>query len=202
MPIKPALFEEEGHVYRDPDTKMLVPSVTQVLASCGLTSYNGVRQSVLDYKAQIGTEAHAACSLIAQGVEVDCDPRVTPFVEGYRVFAELKKWKPIVIQPAPAIGEIDGMPCGFQPDEVGMLDGHEALNELKCCSDDHVAHGLQLAAYDMLMGGEPRLRVVTRLIPENTPPFKLKPYKDRSDYTIFKAALAITHWKLNRGLSL
>jgi hypothetical protein len=198
--MRKADFTDEGHIYRDAETKLVVPSVTQVLASCGLISYDGIKASVLEQKSVIGTEAHAACSYIAQGIEVDCDPRVEAYVEGYRIFAEMKKWKPMVIQPEPMIGEIDGMPCGFQPDEIGFLDGVEAINELKTCSDVHPAHALQTAAYDLLMGDGPRLRFATQLIPGANPPFKLHFYKDRNDYMVFRSALAITHWKANHGI--
>jgi hypothetical protein len=197
--IVKALFESDGHVYRHPETKQVVTSVTQILSGCGLVSYGGIRQSVLDHKAILGTEAHSACSFIAQGLEVDCDERVQPYVDGYRKFSETKQWKPLIVQPDPQIGQLNGSLVGFQPDEVGQLAGVETLLELKCTSDIYPSYGIQLAFYDMLLGDSPRQRRVLQLFPDGK--FKLHVYDDRKDYEMVQCLLALHNWKILHGVT-
>jgi len=199
MAIRAAIFEEDGHVYREPETKIVVPSVTQILSGCGLVSYNGVRQSVLDFKAQLGTEAHRACSYVAQGMLLDeVDERVLPYLSAYKDFADTKNWKPFLVSPEPKIGDINGSAIGFQPDEVGPLDGIETLLELKTTSDVYPSYGIQLAFYDLLLGGDRRQRVVLQLFPDGR--YKLHEYKDRKDYEIVQCLVALHHWKANHGI--
>ncbi len=205
--IRIAVYDDEKHAYVDSVTKALAPSVTQCLAAVGLVSYDGVRKEVLERKSAIGIEAHRACSFLAKGLEIeDIDPRVSPYLDGYREFAEKKKWKPFVIQPEPRISDINAMPVGFQPDEVGALDGQETVLELKTTADVGTHMGVQLAGYDLCMDAPRRKRVVLQLFPDGK--FKLfedteknsKVFDGQSDYMMFNCAVFTVYFKHNRGI--
>lgn len=201
MAILKAIFEEQGHVYRHPETKAVVPSVTQILAANGLVNYNGVRKSVLEHKADLGTEVHFCCALVDKGEDLadyQIDERVLPYVDAYMEFKRLMKWQPFIVQPEPMIAEVCGMLCGFQPDAVGMVDGAETILELKTISVVGPALQIQLAGYDSCMGSPRRKRMAVQLLPDEK--FKIHEFNDSSDYGVFQAALALTWFRLNKGL--
>lgn len=205
--IRKAEYSEEKHRYVDPLTKKLVPSVTQVLAAEGIVRYDGVSQEVLNKKSIIGSQADIAISFIEQGFELEeVDPRVQPYVDAYRDAKVKLQWNPFLIQNGvmgPAIADVNGMPVGFCPDQVGLIAAEEYVGEVKCTAEVYPSMGVQLAGYDLCLGDKRRRRLVLQLFP--TGRFKLWDEKevkvfDRNDYTMFQNALGMVWWKHQRGI--
>jgi hypothetical protein len=88
-------FDPAGHVYRRTSDGAVVPSVTQILRSCGISvdfdelgsMGAGVRQAI-DLKRDIGTQVHAAAhyyddnDLDLEGL----DPQVRPYLDAWATF--------------------------------------------------------------------------------------------------------------------
>lgn len=204
MAIRPAKLQTDGHIYSCPDSGLVVPSVTQVLMSVGLVDYRFVKEAVLNHKSDIGSEVHDLCSFIDRGEnlsEYEYDPRLQPFLDSYHEFKTAKNWRPTLIEYGPNIADVAYMPVGFTVDRVGMIDSEESVAELKCTATDQPSHSIQLAGYDMCLGGgKRRARYAIRLQPDGKMA-KLSRYKDQSEYGVFLSALTITHWKRNHGLN-
>lgn len=204
-----ALFDEPTHIYRHPQTKMVIPSVTQIRDHFGLgANYDWVDGETMEMARALGIETDRAISFIETGYQLDdVDPRVQACLDGYLDLKAKCDWKPQLIHNGdygPAISEVNGMPVAFCTDMVGTLNGEEAVVELKRTSLVGPGAGFQLAGYDLCLGGPRRRRVVFHILPG-----KFRIYDDREqnskvfssqDYQVFQSALALYWFKYNRGL--
>lgn len=209
MAIRSAKFDDETHTYVDPDTGLRVASVTQIRNHFGLgLNYDAVDGETMQYARDLGNEVDRSITLIEQGFELqEVDSRVQACIDGYLELKTKVSWKPTLIHNGdmgPAISEINGMPIAFCTDMVGMLNGEEAVVELKRTSTVGAGAGFQLAGYDLALGGPRRRRVVFQILPG-----KFKVYDDQErnskvfssqDHAIFQSALALYWYKFNRGL--
>lgn len=204
-----ALFDEPTHVYRHPQTNMVIPSVTQIRDHFGLgANYDWVDGETMKMARTLGSEVDRTISLMETGYEIeDMDLRVRACVDGYLELKAMCDWKPLVIHNGdigPAISEVNGMPVAFTIDMMGLLNGEEAVVELKRTSVVGPGAGFQLAGYDLCLGGKRRRRVVFHLMPG-----KFRIYDDQEknskvfspqDYGVFQSALSLYWFKHNRGL--
>jgi hypothetical protein len=207
--IVKALFESDGHVYRHPETKQVIPSVTQLRDHFGLgQDYSHVDGETMQLARDLGTEVDNAICLIERGFELDqVDERVMHCIEGYLSLKEKFGWKPTLVhngETGPAISEVNGMPVAFCTDLVGTLQGEEAVVELKRTSGVGPGIGFQLSGYDLCLGAPRRRRVVFQLLPGS---FRLHDDREKNsrvfspqDYVMFQASLALYWFKSNRGL--
>lgn len=207
--IRKADFEYQSHVYRDPESHMVIPSVTQIRDHFGLGhNYDAVDGETMDFARDLGNEVDRTICLIEQGVELEeVDPRVSACIDGYMSLKAKVSWKPTMIhngEMGPAISEINGMPIAFCTDMVGLLNGEECLVELKRTSTIGPGAAFQLAGYDLALGGPRRRRVVFQILPGK---FKVYDSQDRDskifssqDHAVFQSALALFWYKHNRGL--
>lgn len=193
-------FVPETHEYFN-ERRVLVPSVTQILAGVGLVDYSQVRDEVLERKAEIGVAAHAACHYFDEGDLnlTSLDPVVLPYVNAWVLFRQECRFNLELVEHQ-GIAVVDGMEYGFKLDRLGMLNGRPTLLEIKCTAAVEMSWGPQLAGYDLATRATTKtamLRVAVHLKPNGK--YKLERYDDPRDYQIFKWALGITHWKLAKG---
>lgn len=197
-------FDPQTHTYFDNGVPTI--SVTQVIASVGLVSFEGISAFVLERKRQLGVLVHQACHFIDEDdLDLSSLPQqVTDYVAGYIKFREDTGFVPELNEHR-MIGTVSGMKYGMTVDKVGPIHGEPHVIELKCGADEHPAWGVQLAAYAM---GLPkptstyreRKRAVVQLMPDGT--YKVHNYTDPADAQIFIASLAIANWKWNKGLAI
>lgn len=196
-------FDETRHEYRD-EQGLVVPSSTQIIKSAGLISFAGINPAVLQHKQQLGTLVHKVAELYDQGeelVDFEIPEEVWPYVEGYINFRFDCEFTPTLIEEG-MLGETHKMRWGMRPDRVGLIRGVPHVIELKCGAAHHPAWGVQLASYELGLrcGSQLLARAAVQLGPQFARNYKLRPYDEQSDYTVFVNSLANTIWKQNKGI--
>jgi hypothetical protein len=197
-------FEESTHTYRL-DSGLVVPSTTQILKRCGLVSYEQVQRDVLENKRHLGEVVHIATSYLDDN---DLDLESLPqqahgYVEAWERFKRECNVH-IVASESRSLGSFNDMPYGMTFDRLAVVNGREAVLELKCSAQKEKWWGLQLASYDIGLGSPEsqlhRDRYAVHLKPYGK--YRLEPFTDETEYDVFTWALAMTWWMLNNGYSL
>lgn len=197
-------FISETHQYivGEAGAERVVPSVTQILNGVGLVNYDHVPRSILDHKAEVGTAAHAACWF----ADIDdlnwdtLDLEVEPYVRAWLKFRNETDFIPELIEHR-GIASVGGLQYGYTLDRTGLFQGKPTLIEIKCTANVEVSWAPQTAAYEMARradGDVARYRMAVHLRPNGN--YGLVPFRDVSDYAIFKAALAVESWKLAKNI--
>lgn len=179
-----------------------VPSVTQILERAGLICYDGIPDSVLEHKAEVGTAAHAAAHYFDEGdLEISSvDDEAMPYLDGWIKFRKETGFVPTGMEQR-GIATVDGMEYGYTFDREGILSGYPTLLEIKCTAGVEISWGPQTAAYEMALraqDGKARRRVAVHL--KRTGEYSLIKLSDVKDYQIFKAALAMECWRQSKGV--
>jgi len=203
----PFQFDESLHVYKVDG--MVVPGVTRVIDHAGLTSFENVREDILERRSKLGTIVHACTHFFDEG---DLDwMTVAEEAKGYvdswaNLVTELGlKWQRIEFQ---CVGEIDGMKVGMRPDREGFIFGRLSIVDLKISRQAEPWHAIQTALYALglphPMLTTPMARFMARdryiaKLDEHGKKAKLIPYRARNDADVGRSALAISHWKLSHG---
>jgi hypothetical protein len=204
-------FEESTHSYRI-EGGVIVPSTTQVLKRAGLVSFDQVQAEVLERASARGTAVHKITEFIdlnlADCKEQDIDfapiaEEYQPYVRAWMKFKHESDVKILEVEKQ-IIAEVNGMPYGMTFDRVAILNGREAVLEIKTSASLEDWWGLQLASYD---SGLPqcenqlhRDRYAVQL--QRSGNYRLCPYTDEGEYDAFTWALALTWWMLNHKYKL
>lgn len=197
-------FDELLHQYRD-EAGCLILSTTQVIKAAGLISFDGIPFRILEHKRILGSLVHKAAQLIDEGEDLnqfDIPEECLPYLDGYVAFRNDCGFLPEIIEQR-MLGEIHGMRWGMTPDRTGDIDGVKHVIELKCGASSHPAWAIQLASYDIGLSGSirPRLaRAAVQLGPQFPRGYKVHPYEDPADYTVWMNSLANATWLQNKGI--
>lgn len=209
--IRPANFDAATHTYRNPDSGLVVPSVTQIRDYFGFgMDYSKINHETMEFARSMGQAVDDAISIVETGGEIgEIDPRVNQCLDQFHELKEKAKWITTSVhngEIGPAIATYGGMMCGFCPDLLGTLDGVEAVAEVKRVAVVGSGAGFQTAAYDRLLDDTCayKRRVVFQLWPDKyrlwTDYDKDSKIFDRNDYAMFRSALAMTWFQINKGL--
>ena len=192
-------FDPEKHEYRLSGN--VIPSVTQVIKSCGLIRFDDVPPETLIHKAKIGKAVHLACEYYDKGILDEVPDSYAGYVQAYEVFRRTayssSYWRYI---EAPMYGNCNGMTYGMTADRIGYINGENWILELKTSQQEEAAWRIQLMAYAAGRGMLGYKRKALQLKPDGT--FRLYSYNDPKDFAIWSAALALTQWKLNNGVKI
>lgn len=203
-------FNETEHIYTLKNGAE-VPGCTRVIDTGGWDTYANVRADILERKSAIGREVHRATVLYDRGV-LDwktLDPRVAPYVAGWKYFRDLTGFVPILSEHL-AVCEVHGRKFGLRIDCQGMTGGvrgrigTDTIVEKKTTVAKARRHELQTAGYAI---GLPkrgvksafarflsRRRLIVYLKPKGNP--DIHECDRREDYDIFMALLTVTEFKL------
>ena len=198
-------FDPDRHLYLVHGRP--VPSVTQVLHAAGLSAdYSTVAADILERKRIIGEYVHKATQYLDEGC-LDLgtiDPEIQPYLAAYQRFVDESGFRPRLIERR-LVGNINGMLCGGTVDREGTMAGKLWIIDLKCIERVYPSFALQTAGYELLLP-KPVVppfrytRAVLQLRPNGS--CKLTAYDDPADFDVFRAALAVTVWKINRGMNI
>ena len=198
-------FDEAGHICRDAQG-VIIPTVTQVLADCGMYDFSMVPPEVLERKAQLGRLVHQACHYFDEGDldESGLHPEVHARLQGYKQFRADTGYEPAVHERR-HIFEVHGMRFSGQYDSVGTRGKENWLVDIKNAASFSPCWGLQTAAYELGLPSR-RLcapfnyrRVVVQLFADGR--YKLHTFSDGNDKQVFLACLAVATWKRNHKLA-
>jgi len=195
-------FDAAQHLYKTKEG-LIVPSVTQVLASVGLVSYNGVSREVIEHARERGDVAHEACAFLDQD-RLDwesVDGEVLPYVLAWeRAKKELGFVADADGIEQPGVATVHGMHFGYTIDRRGRVGKHRTILELKCTAEEEASWKYQLAGY-ALASDTPALWQLAAVHLRPDASYRLCPYQNHEHYQrIFLAALAITWEKINEGI--
>lgn len=185
-----------------------VPSVTQVLHAVGLTAdYSLVDAETLEHKRVIGEYVHKATQYLDEG-SLDyesVDASLRGYLAAYEAFLRDSGFRPHLIEQR-LVGCVSGMLCGGTVDRVGAMAGKLWIIDLKCIDRLYPSFAIQTAGYELLLPKPvaPPFRYSRAvLLLRRDGSYKFSPsYQDAADFDIFRAALAITVWKINHGWAI
>ena len=183
-----------------------MPSVTQVLHAAGLSAdYSTVTAEVLERKRIIGEYVHRATQYLDEGC-LDLgtvDSEIQPYLAAYQWFLDESGFRSRLVEQR-LVGNINGMLCGGTVDREGTMAGRLWIIDLKCIDRLYPSFALQTAGYELLLP-KPVVppfrytRAVLQLKPNGS--YKLTTYDDPTDFDVFRAALAVTVWKMNQNVA-
>jgi hypothetical protein len=186
-------FDPDRHEYFVGDERY--PSVTEVLEP--EQQLDGIPPDVLERARIMGNHVHEACALLAYN-RLDwatLDPLLVPRVQAARAF--LKDTALTVLRVEYRMADPQLKVAGTL-DLYGVLDRKTWVLDFKSGAKSRT-WGLQLAAYDHLFrrnfGGRPLKRGAVQLREDGS--YRLIPYEDPRDWSLFTSALNLWHWRAN-----
>lgn len=185
-----------------------VPSVTQVLHAAGLAAdYGLIDAETLERKRVIGEYVHKATQYLDEG-SLDyesVDPTLQGYLAAYEAFLRESGFKPQLIEEQ-LVGRVSGMLCGGTVDRVGAMAGKLWIVDIKCIDRLYPSFAIQTAGYELLLSkpvAPPFRYTRAALLLRRDGSYKLSAsYEDAADLDIFRAALAVTVWKINHGWAI
>lgn len=203
-------FEESSHTYSR--SGIVVPGCTRVIDHAGLSSLDEVRQDILERRGHLGRVVHKCAHFLDEG---DLNWKtVAEEAKGY-----LESWKLLVLDlkvtwrriEFQCIAEVDGLEYGMQVDREGIVNGEEAIVDIKISRSIEPWHGVQLAGYSAGLPHDAlsspfarfmrRKRYIAKLH-ESGKKASLIPFLSRLDYDAFRSALVVSHWKSLTGTKI
>jgi len=200
-------FNEEAHEYRVDGVRY--PSVTEIIRPLSADWLARIPADVLERKRAFGVAVHQACEWDDNG-ELDdesTDPRVMGCVNGWRSFKralnvevisnELRMYSKR-LGCAGTLDRFARMSVPFAKDVRTFW-----LLDIKTGAEAHASYGVQLAAYLMLLAEQEQF--AARSIRDQTPrgtvhlfddgTYQFNAYTNPNDAPMFRACLAMHHWK-------
>ena len=182
-------FDAATHTYRVSGEEVI--GVTRVLVESGLID----TRFFTELGRARGSAAHQALEFLDQGDldEESLDPKITGFVAAYQSFKddsgfEVEQIEQRVFHPTYRFAGTF--------DRTGKLNAHPIILEFKTTSIPPTTP-IQLSAYEACLPDR-RRRYAVQLLADGK--YRLHEYKDRNDFKIFLAALAVMRWKSNNGV--
>jgi len=183
-------------------------SVTEALAIAGYSDFSQVPPDRLEHAANRGKLAHAVTAAMDLGQHVDLDdPKLSPYCEpaelkpyiaAYEKFRADTDFVPELVEQS--VKNLRFRYAGTL-DRYGLLNGQQALIDLKCSVSLPWWVGCQLAGYEIALRegwvDGPVRRFALRLKPDGN--YHLKPYTDLSDATKFMAAVTVVNARIQHG---
>lgn len=181
-------FDEATHSYFFDGNP--VPGVTSILKP--ITDYSAVPPHVLQAAANFGKAVHLACELDDLGEldESQLDPALMPYLEGWRNFSREHGVQWFAIEQ-PVYNK--ALRYAGTPDRYGIVDGLNAVVDIKSTAQLYASVGPQLAAYANALTPSPSMkRYAVQLKADGT--YTLKPYNDPTDWPLFASLLTVRNW--------
>lgn len=186
-------FDSDSHTYTIGGERL--PSVTQVLEI--LTDLEGIPFRHLEYARGRGDAVHYGCELHDRD-ELDwdtVDAELIPFIEAWIKF---RKQTGFVVDKIEHRMFHPALRFAGTLDRTGLLYGEPAIVDIKAVAKVYPTTGPQTAAYESLLkatepgGPASYKRYSVQLCKNGT--YKLHPYEDRADFSVFASALTLWRW--------
>jgi len=182
---------------------MIKPRVTGIMQAEGLIDFSMVRQDIMERAQVFGTAVHKAAELWDLGtLDINnLDPAIVPYLEGWKNF--LKDYG-LTFTPEEIEHRLVSKRYGFggTPDRWHTEKG--LLVDIKSTTAMYPATAIQTMAYQMLIEESLKIKIKKRigvqLTGEPGKGYKIAPYKDTSDKSVFLSCLNVYRWKQRKGL--
>lgn len=192
-------FNPEKHEYAL-GTK-IIPSVTQIIKSAGLTDYSEAPENALENKRKIGQAVHRATELSDLGTleKNSVHELIAPYLEQWEKFKSENKIEIISCEQ-----KLFCQKYGYAGtiDRVIVFGGETAILDLKITAKKEPSHGIQLAAYEYLYrsitGRGKEYKRYSFYVSEDG--IKPAEHTDKNDFQVFLSALSIYNFKKNNNI--
>lgn len=182
--------------------KSNLPRVTEILKGAGLSDFSRVPIDILEASQHFGTAVHLACQLWdlkTLDIDVLSEPLI-PRLEAWKKF--IKDYK-VIILPEEIEKQFISEKYGFKgtPDRWPIIRNKRTLIDLKSSDTMYPSTEIQTAGYQILLeenGIKIHQRWGVQLRENGT--YKIEPYKEILDRSIFLSALNLYNWKKRRNL--
>jgi hypothetical protein len=188
-------YDDDLHEYRN-SAGIVRPSVTQTLKIGGVIDYSMVPPAILENARRRGTNVHAWTAEFDKHGSIDetwLEEDEVPYFEAWLKFRRESRFV-ICETERPMLSTIAGMELGGTPDRVGFLGRSKFVVDIKCCRARHAGWALQLADYEMMLTGRPRVghlgRMIVQLLPTGN--YNSFSYDDPTDASGAIAALTLS----------
>jgi hypothetical protein len=185
-------FDPATHTYTHGGER--IPSVTQILDM--ISDLDSIPSHILKHAAARGDAVHFACELHDRDdlAWETLEAELVPYVEAWIKFRQQTGFVPDKIEHRmfhPALRYAGTL------DRTGTMGGKHVLIDLKAVVAVYPTTGPQLAAYEQLLKATepdcpPLERFAVQLKKDGN--YKLHPYADRADYSVFVSALTLWKW--------
>lgn len=191
-------FNEELHQYTD--NGIVIPSVTQILQFAGLTpDFSMVNPADLEWKANLGTQVHAATALDDEDNLGGYDPQIDGYMQAWRKFKTECNFLPLVSEQ-----RVYSKKYGYAGtlDRIGKLGGADVLLDIKTATVvDLMCVGPQTAAYEAASNEQNKSktkykRYAVKLTLDGK--YKLIACDNKMDIQVFLSALNIYNWRMSK----
>jgi hypothetical protein len=183
-------FNPEIHEYLLNGSR--IPSVTQALQV--LNPLSGIPLDRLESAREFGIAVHLACELydLNNLDEVNLDPNLQPYLEGWMLFKDDMNFKPLRVEE-----RVYSVKYRFAG-TVDRIGEDLSILDIKSGSELTEIVGLQTAGYQLAYNemnpkNKSKKRLGVLLTPAGT--YKIQEYKNKNDANVFLSALSITNWK-------
>jgi hypothetical protein len=187
-------YEDESHSYFLGGKS--IPAVSDVLEPVS-QGYENIPPAILARARDIGHSVHAACALLCQkNLEWSrVDPVIIGYVKAAQIF--LREAEVRVLAVEYRMCDPDLRVAGTL-DLLGIMKSYTCVFDWKATEVIPRTASLQTAGYDHLYrrnfgGTRPNKRYGVQLFADGK--YKLFPFEDQRDYSWFKSAVNLWHWK-------
>lgn len=181
-----------------------LPRVTEVLRTEGISDFSHVPQDIMDRAQKFGNAVHKMTELWDKGIlNIDIlDKNLVPYLEAWKKFKTDYK---IYIAPDDDIEKhFVSKKWGFcgTPDRIVYVGQKLTLIDIKSSTSMYASTELQTAAYQILVEENSTCKVNQRwgVQLKEDGSYKVEPYTEISDKTVFLSALNLYNWKKRKGL--
>lgn len=187
------VYRDDIHEYRE--NGLLLPSVTQIMKSSGLTNLDWVDPAILESRADLGKKVHSATELYDNGT-IDLNelhPKLKLYLDGWIKFRKDYNFTPteIELQLFHKLYKYAG-----RVDRIGDIDKDLVLIDIKSGTHQKT-HAIQTAGYELLYNqdkkksGQIKKRFIVYLSESG---YKVEENKNPMDKNVFLSALTITNY--------
>ncbi len=197
-------FDSKLHEYSKDGLK--VPGVTKVLQAAGLIDFSKVPQDILTRALKFGTAVHKATELHDKGRldPVSVDPAIEPYLNAWFKFLDDTGF---IIDHACIEEKVYSEKYRYagKYDRVGILYDKRAVIDISTSVDFSDAKALQTAAYKEAydegksIKEKIKQREIVLLKGDGTYALAPEEFFQKSDFSVFLAALTLYNWKGSHG---
>jgi hypothetical protein len=194
-------FDSINHIYRLDG--VIIPSYSQISKDLGLIDYSHVKQSTLEWKANVGKAVHTAIFLHnTDELDMDSlDETVKSYFDSWLMFKDSYQPKILTQYSEKPICSFKYR-YGVTPDIIAEIEDLLTVVEIKTVSSMSPVIDLQTEAQKIALEETYKIKIKQRwglqLIPNAMP--KLELYTEMSDFTAWVSCANVWHYKEKENL--
>ena len=190
--MKCLTFDNKKHEYTLNGS--VVPGVTTVLRSVGISDFSNIKKSVLDYACQKGTAIHLACEYYDKNILGDVPAVIDLYFKQWCLFCD--KFKPDFLEIENRVF-CDKFKYAGTIDRIALIKGELVLIDIKSGAKSK-SHQIQTSAYERAYFKNGRKKIKRWCVYLTEKKYTIVEHKNDTDFDVFLNALAVYNYKHNQ----